>query len=134
MTEEIGSDRHRNPSSAAMDIVKLKERYLQLKEDAADTKSVMADIKELLIGYIQTSDSRHAQLLATFNQHNLEDAVAHTKMLQIDEHLTATDARLEEYKSESKRDPVSFWTSITAAVTAVGGLVYFLFNGKPPTP
>ena len=131
MTEDIGSDRHRNPSSAEIDIAKLKERYLQLKEDAADDRTVMAEVKFLLVGHIQNSDHRHAQLLATFNQHNLEDAVAHTKMHQIDMHLSATDERLEEHIASSKRDPVTFWTSIAAAGTAVGAILAAIYGNKP---
>lgn len=133
MTEDIGSGSHREPSSAALDIAKLKERHLALKSDFSDMRDTMADIKSLLIGHIQNSDNRHAQLLATFNQHNLEDAVVHQKVLQIDTHLSATDARLEEYKKENARDPVSFWTSISAVVTAVGGIIYFILTGKPPS-
>lgn len=129
MTEEIGSDRHRNPSSAALDIARMKERHIALKEDVGGLKEVLADVKDLLIGHINNSDNRHAQLLATFNQHNLEDSTVHQKVLQIDTHLEATDARVE---AMTKRDPVTFWTSISAAITAVGGLIYVLFNGKPP--
>jgi hypothetical protein len=134
MTEDIGSGSHREPSSATLDIAKMKERHIALKADVGDLRETMADVKELLIGYIHTSDSRHAQLLATFNQHNLEDAVVHQKVLQIDKHLEATDSRIEEYKSNSKRDPVAFWTSITAAAGAVGTIIYTVLNGKPPTP
>jgi hypothetical protein len=129
MTEEIGSGHHREPSSATLDIAKMKERHAALKDNVADMGETMADIKALLIGHIQNSDNRHAQLLATFNQHNLEDAVVHVKVLQIDAHLTATDTRVEAL---SKRDPVTFWTSVSAAVTAIGGLLYVIFNGKPP--
>ena len=130
MTEETGSDRHRNPSSAEIDIAKLRERHIALKEDVGGLKEVLADVKELLIGHINNSDNRHAQLLATFNQHNLEDSTVHTKVLQIDKHLEATDARLE---AMNKRDPVSFWTSIGAAATTIGTILYVIFNGKPPS-
>lgn len=131
MTEEIGSDRHRNPSSAEIDIVKLRERHIALKEDVGGLKEVLADVKSLLIGHINNSDNRHAQLLATFNQHNLEDATVHQKVLQIDAHLEATDSRIEEY---NKRDPVTLWTSITAAITAVGGIIYMVLHGGNPPP
>lgn len=133
MTEDIGSGSHREPSSASLDIAKLKERHIALKADVGDLKEVMADVKGLLIGHIQSSDSRHAQLLATFNQHNLEDAVVHQKVLQIDTHLTATDSRIEAL---GQRDPVTFWTSISAAATALGGVIgviYLVFTGKPPS-
>jgi hypothetical protein len=133
MTEEIGSGQHREPSSATLDIAKMKERHAALKDNVADMGETMADIKALLIGHIQNSDNRHAQLLATFNQHNLEDAVVHQKVLQIDKHLEATDTRIEEYRSESKRDPVAFWTSVTAAAGAVGTIIYTVINGQPPS-
>lgn len=128
MTEEVGSDRHRNPSSAEMDIVKLKERYTQLKEDAADTRHVMADIKELLIGYIQTSDHRHAQLLATFNQHNLEDAVIHTKVLQIDKHLENTDANVAALTA-SNRSPIAIALGILSGLGTAATAIWIAIKG-----
>jgi len=126
MTEDIGSGSHREPSSASLDIAKLKERHIALKADVGDMRANLADIKGLLIGHINNSDNRHAQLLATFNQHNLEDAVVHQKVLQIDTHLEATDARVEEM---NKRDPVTFWTSIAAAGTAIGAIATAIFGG-----
>jgi hypothetical protein len=130
MTEDIGSGSHREPSSATLDIAKMKERHIALKSDVGDLRDTVGDIKALLIGHIQNSDTRHAQLLATFNQHNLEDAVVHQKVLQIDKHLENTDARLE---ATNKRDPVTFWTSMGAAATTIGTILYVIFNGKPPS-
>jgi len=124
MTEEIGSGHHREPSSATLDIAKMKERHIALKADVMDMRDTMADIKDLLIGHINNSDNRHAQLLATFNQHNLEDAVVHQKVLQIDTHLEATDARIEEM---NKRDPATFWTSIGAGATAIGSIIAVIY-------
>ena len=137
MTEDIDpTPRYeREPSSAALDIsrlregfVSLKERHNALKNDVSDMRSSLGDIKELIVNHMESTGARHAQLLATFNQHNLEDAVVHQKVLQIDSHLRATDAHLEE---STKRDPVTFWTSIAAAGTAVGAVLTAVFGGKP---
>ncbi len=129
MTQDIGSGAHREPSSAALDIARMKERHIALKEDVGGLKEVLADVKDLLIGHINNSDNRHAQLLATFNQHNLEDSTVHQKVLQIDAHLRATDARVEDM---NKRDPVTLWSSITAAATAAGTVLYVIFGGGKP--
>lgn len=132
MNEEMDpTPRHgsqREPSSAALDIVRLKERYSALKGDVGDLREMMGDIRTLLVTHVASATERHAQLLATFNQHNLEDAVVHQKVLQIDTHLEATDTRVEEM---NKRDPVTFWTSIAAAGTAVGAIATAMFGGKP---
>jgi hypothetical protein len=63
----------REPSSASIDIARLKERHNALKDDVGDMRSVVMDIKGLLMSHITSAGKRHAQLLATFNQHNLED-------------------------------------------------------------
>jgi hypothetical protein len=132
MTENLDptprSGNQHSPSSAMLDIARLKERHSALKADVGDMREIISDIKELLVSHIGNSNDRHAQLLATFNQHNLEDAVVHQRVLQIDTHLAATDQRLEE---STKRDPVSFWTSIAAAGTAVGAILTAIFGGKP---
>ncbi len=131
MTEDIGSDRHRNPSSAMLDIAKMKERHAALKEDVGDMKAVIMDIKGLLLAHITNASTNHAQLLATFNQHNLEDTVVHQTVLRIDEHLKNTDANVAEL---TKRDPLTFWTSLSAAATAVGGIIYMVLHGGNPPP
>lgn len=122
MTEsDIGSGHHREPSSATLDIAKLKERHIALRSDVSDMRDTMSDIKGLLIGHITNSDTRHAQLLATFNQHNLEDAVVHTKVLQIDEHLRNTDknvASLGETIGNDKRSPVAIILAVLASLAA----------------
>jgi hypothetical protein len=120
VTEEIPSDRH---SSAEIDIVRLRERHIALKADVGDMREVMADIKSLLIGHINSADARHSQLLATFNQHNLEDAVVHQRVLSIQQDI-------DDLSAESKRDPATFWTSIAAAGTAVGAIFAAIFGGK----
>jgi hypothetical protein len=128
MTEsDIGSGSHREPSSATLDIAKLKERHIALRSDVSDMRDTMSDIKGLLIGHIQNSDSRHAQLLATFNQHNLEDAVVHTKVGQIDEHLKNTDmnvAALVETINNDKRSPVAIILAVLASLAA-GATAWF---------
>lgn len=126
MTEsDIGSGSHREPSSASLDIVKLKERHMALKSDMSELRDSISDIRELLVGHISNSDSRHAQLLATFNQHNLEDAVVHQRVLTMKEEL-------KSLQEESKRDPVTFWTSIAAAGTAAGAILTAIFGGGKP--
>jgi nitrogen fixation/metabolism regulation signal transduction histidine kinase len=136
MTEELAPPpRHeREPSSASLDIshlresyVSLKERHSALKDDVSDMRSNIGDVKEILLAHMENASERHAQLLATFNQHRLENAVLSQKVIQIDAHLTATDTRMEE---STKRDPVTFWTSITAAGTAVGAVLTAIFGGK----
>ena len=125
MTEEIGSDRHRNPSSAEIDIVKLRERHSALKDNVDDMSATMMDIKSLLLTHINSSGERHSQLLATFNQHNLEDTIVHQRVIGMREEMDAL-------KEESKRDPVTFWTSIAAAGTAVGAVLTAIFGGGKP--
>lgn len=125
----------REPSSASLDIsrlresfVSLKERHSALKDDVSDMRGNIGDMKELLLIHIENATKRHEQLLATFNQHRLENAVLSQKVIQIDTHLTATDARIEE---STKHDPVTFWTSMAAAGTAVGAIATAIFGGKP---
>lgn len=127
MTQEITSKNER-PSSSDIDIARLKEKYDHMREGWQETRSLINELREILLAHMENARERHAQLLATFNQHNLEDAVVHQKVLQIDSHLRATDAHLEE---STKRDPVTFWTSIAAAGTAVGAVVAAIFGGKP---
>ncbi len=122
MTEEI-TPRNGHPSSADLDIAKLRERHNALKADMSSMRGTMADIKELLIGHMQNSDGRHAQLLATFNQHNLEDAVVHQKLIVIAE-------TVKEMGSASKRDPATFWTSVGAIFAGAGAVLWSIFGGK----
>jgi hypothetical protein len=137
MTQDLDpTPRHGHPSSAEIDISKLreshialKERHAALKDNVGELGATMMEVKGLLLAHITNATERHAQLLATFNAHNLEDAVVHQRVLQIDVHQKATDQRLEDM---GKRDPVSFWSSITAAVTAVGTVVYVIFGGRAP--
>ncbi len=103
-----------------MDIVKLKERYLALKDNAEETRSIMGDVKALLIGHIQNSDARHAQLLATFNQHNLEDAVVHQKVLQIDTHLENTDANVANLTASVDGDRRSALGLVMGVLSGIG--------------
>ena len=117
-----------SPSSAALDIARLKERHNALKDDFGEMRSMVVDIKGLLLNHITSAQERHSQLLATFNQHNLEDAVVHHRVLQIDRHLEATDARLEE---SNKRDPVTFWTSVSAGVVALCAIATAIWGNKP---
>ncbi len=124
MTEDIPSDRHK--SNPEIDIVKLKERHMALREDFNGLRDLIEEVKSILIAHIQASDSKHAQLLATFNQHDREDAVAHQKMLGM-------GAQIASLESESKRDPVSFWTAVSGAAVAIGTIVYVIINGKPPS-
>lgn len=116
MTEDIGSGSHREPSSASLDIAKLKERHIALKADVGDLRDTMADVKALLIGYIQTSDSRHAQLLQVFNDHTKEDAVAHQKILSVDQ-------RVESLESDKKG-----WTGIGLGLGGAAAGVWALIK------
>lgn len=116
MTEDIGSGSHREPSSASLDIAKLKERHIALKSDVGDLRETMADVKALLIGYIQTSDNRHAQLLQVFNDHTKEDAVAHQKIL-------AVDQRVESLESDKKG-----WTGVALGLGGVAAGVWALIK------
>ena len=125
----------REPSSASLEIarlresfVSLKERHNALKDDVSDMRSNIGDVKEILLAHMENARERHEQLLATFNQHRMENAVLSQKVIQIDTHLTATDTRIEE---STKRDPVTFWTSMAAAGTAVGAIATAIFGGKP---
>lgn len=133
MTEEI-TPKNGHPSRSDLEIAKLRERHNALKDDVGDMRSAVVRIEGLMVSHIHSSSERHAQLLATFNQHNLDDTIVHQRVLQIDTHLTATDKRLEDAmkrEEEKKRDPVSFWTSIAAAGTAVGAILTAIFGGKP---
>jgi chromosome segregation ATPase len=127
MTQEITSKNER-PTSADVDIARLKERYERVKEETQETRVLIGDLREILLAHMENASERHAQLLATFNQHRLENAVLSQKVLQIDTRLAATDTRIEE---STKRDPVTFWTSIAAAGTAVGAIATAIFGGKP---
>lgn len=124
MTEDIGSGSHREPSSASLDIAKLKERHIALKADVGEVREVMADVKRLLIGYIQTSDNRHAQLLQVFNDHSKEDAVAHQRILVVDQ-------RVESLESDKKG-----WTGIGlglgGAAAGVWALIKSFTGGGTP--
>jgi nitrogen fixation/metabolism regulation signal transduction histidine kinase len=136
VTEDLPADRYeREPSSALLEISRLREGYVSLKErhnalksDVSDMRSSLGDLKEILLTHVENAGERHSQLLAAFNQHRLESAVLSQKVLQIDAHLTATDTRLED---STKRDPVTFWTSMAAAGTAVGAIAAAIFGGKP---
>ena len=137
MTEDLNpTPRYeREPSSASLEIarlresfVSLKERHNALKDDVSDMRSNIGDVKEILLAHMENARERHEQLLATFNQHRMENAVLSQRVIQIDTHLAATDTRIEE---STKRDPVTFWTSIAAAGTAVGAIATAIFGGKP---
>ena len=130
MTEDLNpTPRYeREPSSASLEIarlresfVSLKERHNALKDDVSDMRSNIGDVKEILLAHMENARERHEQLLATFNQHRMENAVLSQKVIQI-------DARMEE---RTKRDPVTFWTSMAAAGTAVGAIATAIFGGKP---
>jgi len=62
------------------------------------------------------------------------------RMDQIDVHLKATDSRVDKMEDGSdsllresaKRDPVTLWTSISAAATAAGAIIYAIIHGSPP--
>lgn len=116
MTEDIGSGSHREPSSASLDIAKLKERHIALKADVGDMREVMADIKALLIGHIQTSGNRHAELLQSFNDHKQEDAVAHQRILSVDQ-------RVEHLESDKKG-----WTGVALGLGGVAAGVWALIK------
>jgi hypothetical protein len=122
MSEDPPSDRHQY--SAETDIARLKERCIALKDEMGEMRGVVMDIKALLLTHISSSGERHAQLLATFNQHNLEDAVVHQRVLSLQQDI-------DDARAESKRDPVTFWTSIAAAGTAVGAIFAAIHGGKP---
>ncbi len=121
--------RNRRSSDAEIDVVKLTIQYGSLASD-------MSDVKGMLTQFIKINDDRHAQLLATFNQHNLEDAVFHQKVVQIDTHLTATDKRVEDIGKRVDdavtRDPVSFWTAVGSAAATAATIVYTIIHGTPP--
>jgi hypothetical protein len=124
MTEsDIGSGSHREPSSATLEIAKLKERHIALKADVGELGDTMAEIKGLLIGYIQTSDSRHAQLLQIFNDHAKEDAVAHQKVLSLEQ-------RAESLEADKKG-----WTGIGlglgGAAAGIWALIKSFAGGSP---
>lgn len=124
MTEDIGSGSHREPSSATLDIAKLKERHIALKSDVGEIREVMADIKSLLIGHIQTSGNRHAELLQSFNDHKQEDAVAHQRIL-------AVDQRVEHLEADKKG-----WTGVAlglgGAVAGAWALIKSFTGGGTP--
>lgn len=116
MTEDIGSGSHREPSSASLDIAKLKERHIALKADVGDMREVMADIKDLLIGHIEASGSRHAELLQSFNDHKQEDAVAHQRILSVDQ-------RVESLEADKKG-----WTGVALGLGGVAAGVWALIK------
>ena len=128
MTEDIGSGSHREPSSASLDIAKMKERHIALKSDVGDLRETMSDVKALLIGYIQTSDSRHAQLLQVFNDHSKEDAVVHQRVLQIDEHLKNTDANVAALEAD-KRSPVAIALGVLSGIGTAATAVWVAMKG-----
>ena len=126
----------REPSSASLDIarlrenfVSLKERHNALKDDVSDMRSNIGDVKEILLAHMENARERHEQLLATFNQHRMENAVLSQKVIQIDTHLSSTNARLE---ASIRRDPVNFWTSMASAAGAIGTIVYTIIHGSSP--
>lgn len=128
MTEDIGSGSHREPSSASLDIAKLKERHIALKSDVADIRDTMSDIKGLLISHITTTDTRHTQLLATFNQHNLEDAIVHQRVLQLDRNLENTNKSVESLIND-KRSPVAIALGVVSGLGTAATAIWVAIKG-----
>jgi hypothetical protein len=124
MTEsDIGSGSHREPSSATLEIAKLKERHIALKADVGELGDTMAEIKGLLIGYIQTSDSRHAQLLQIFNDHAKEDAVAHQKVLSLEQRAESLEA--------DKKGWAGVGLGVSGAAAGIWALIKSFAGGSP---
>lgn len=57
-------------------------------------------------------------------------ALGSQRMDEMDRHLVATEANVTELQNRSRRDPVTLWTSICAALTAAAVLIAALFH-KP---
>jgi hypothetical protein len=106
-------------------VVKLKERYSVIISD-------VAEIKSILVSHISSSNERHRELLATFNQHNLEDAVIHQRVVQIDAHLTNTDtnvANLTASVESDKRSPVALILGTLSGLGTAATAIWMAIKG-----
>lgn len=138
MTEDIPSDRHnRNPSSAALDIVKLKERYLQLKEDVIDTRKeaannthrtfVQYDIIIDKLSKIQSDMIRGDERFKAIEKEQKDTTIA----------IERVEADLEALKND-KRGNVGVFGAVVGSLSAVGVVgwwaLHFISGGKVPPP
>lgn len=138
MTEDIPSDRHeRSPSSAAMDIVKLKERYMQLKEDVSDNRresannshrtSVQYDIIIDKLSKIQSDMIRGDERFKAIEKEQKDTTLA----------IERVETDLELLKNDKRGNVGVFGAvigSMSAIAVAVGWGIHFLSGGKVPPP
>lgn len=120
MTQDIGSDAHKRPPEVKMAI--MEER---LREARERDRVIISQLDTLLakVSKVETGmavGEREFAALKTAQQET-------TDRLDIIE-----DESKEALKLAARRDPVSFWTSIGAAGTAIAGILYAFFHGPPP--
>lgn len=101
----------------SINIIRLGERYATLSNDVSGMRAMLQQL-------ISSSDTKHAQLLATINQHILEAAIVHHR-------VTENEKKLCEV-SENRKDPISFWTAVGSAVATAATIVYAIIHGTPP--
>ncbi len=126
LTPPSGQRRHHTEELAVME-----QRVNEHERRLRDLAKVCASIDQTLDAISGTCHSIDKRL-----------ALGDMRMSQIDTHLEATDGRVDTLEDEStealklasKRDPVSFWTSMGAAVTTIGGIIYMVMHGGSPPP
>lgn len=115
---------HEHPSSADIDVAQLKEW------------------RHFLKGTLEGMNKQLGEVARDVQDIKVKMAEGAGRMDRIDDHLEATDRAVEDLKKadravlraldKTKKDPVAFWTSISAAIASVGGIVYFILTGQPP--
>lgn len=127
MTEDIGSDKHRRPSSAEIDVIKLKERYAALAADYAETKEVLRENQktqisqlDIIIGKLSKIETGMAVGEQRFER--IEENIK-TVRNESSKGLDSVTARVEAIEAD-KRSPLAIALATISAIGA-GAVAWF---------
>lgn len=128
MTQDIGSDRHRRPSSPEIDIVRLKERHSALSSDFSDYKEMWRENtkmqttqNDIIIDKLSKIERELALGTQRFEKIERDQ---NKNMADTTESIKAITGRVEAVEAD-KRGPVAI---VLATVTAIGSGVVAYFK------